>query len=178
MEQPQPLPAPTAALWSGHLSRGSARAHPLPKGGPGLVAGAELGLGLHWSTCCAGPLRCSCLGCGCLPAAGHAQGSHTTGGCQGVCKPWPRPRRKWNSPHTSPWCWVNSQPGAHSAPCGSRMAVILSSTGLRLCWGTTGEHQVTAQGCARACFGSPGHSPGEARSREVCSHQYHIRPRC
>lgn len=70
LEQPQPLPAPMGALWSGHhghlcdhLST-EALPGPIPsvRGCPGLVDRAELGLGLYLGTCWAGPLCCSCPG--------------------------------------------------------------------------------------------------------------------
>lgn len=130
--------------------------------------GQSWGWGCTWALAGQGPCAAAAQG-RCLPAAGHTQSSRITGGCQGVSKSWPH--RSQKSPHTPPWCWVNSQPRAHSAPCGSRMPVTLSSYSHRE---PLEAHQVAVQGCARACFGSPGSSPGEARSREVCSHQYHI----
>lgn len=67
LEQPQPLPAP---MWSGHHHhlRDHLSAEVLPgpipslRGCPGLVDGAELGLGLHLGTCWAGSLCWSCPG--------------------------------------------------------------------------------------------------------------------
>lgn len=82
-----------------------------------------------------------------MPAAGRAQGSHTTGG---VHKPWPH--RRWNSSHTSPWCWVNSQTGAHSAPWGSRMPDILSSYSHRA-QALLGDHWRTLGGSTGMCQG-------------------------
>lgn len=76
---------------------------------------------------------------------------------------WPWPCWSQESPHCSPWCQeVNIQPMAQSmCPAAGKC-----QTGLELCWGTSGGHQIAVWGCARACSGSPGCSPREARSRE------------
>lgn len=93
-------------------------------GAQGWWMGQSWGWGCTWALAGQGPCAAAAQG-QCLPAAGHAQSSRTTGGCQGISVPWPR--RSQKSPHTPPWCWVNSQPRTHSAPCGSRIPVTLSS---------------------------------------------------
>lgn len=137
--------------------------------GPRAGGWGRAGLGLHRGTFCAGPLRC-----GCLPAAGHARGSHPQEGAK-ACT---------SHGHTGSGTALTPRPGAgltaslkhilHPVAAEWQSSSAPTATGLRLCCGTTGEHQVSAQGCARACSGSPGRSPGETRSREVCSHQNHI----
>lgn len=148
-EQPQAMPAPKGAPWSGHHSHLcdhlSAKALPgpipSPRGCPGLVDGAELGL--HLGTCCAPVLQ--------LPGAVDVcqqQVMHRAATPQEVpraTQPWPH--RSWKSPHTLLWCWVNSQPRAHSAPCGSRMPVTLSSYSHRA-QAVLGNHWRTSGGSA------------------------------
>lgn len=146
---------------------------PIPSlmGGPGLVDGAELRLLL--GTCCARPLCCSCPGLQVFATSGSCTGQpHHRRVPRGVQAMATQEVEQPSHPGTGLTASLAHflHPGA--AECQSSSAP--TATGLRLCWGTTGEHQVGAQGCARACPGSPGCSPGEARSREVCSHQYHI----
>lgn len=63
-------------------------------------------------------------------------------------KPWPQGR---GTAFTS-WYWINSQPGALSAPWGSRMPVILSSYSHRA-QGLLGDHQRTSDGSTGMCQG-------------------------
>lgn len=151
MEQPQPLPAPMAALWSGHLcdhlSRGSARAHPLPQGPQGWW------LGQSWG--CPGALAVQgpCTAAAWAVHVCQQRVMHRAATAQrvpGLCRPWPR--RKWNSPHTLPWCWVNSQPGVHPAPYGSGMAAILSSYS-HMAQALLGDHWRTSGGSTGMCQG-------------------------
>lgn len=63
-------------------------------------------------------------------------------------KPWPQ---GGGTAFTS-WYWINSQPGALSAPWGSRMPVILSSYSHRA-QGLLGDHRRTSGGSTGMCQG-------------------------
>lgn len=127
--------------------------------------GQSWGWGYTWVL--AVPLCCSCPGMFASSGSCTGQPHHRRGprGLQAMAT------QEAKSPHTHPGAGLTASPGhiLHPVTAQCKSPSASPATGPRLCWGTTGEHQVAAQGGARACSGSPGRSPGEVRSRGVQS---------
>lgn len=184
LEQPPSLPALTAAV-SRHslpppLSCGSEGPGPSLRGCSGLVHGAER---CHTTPRCPGRTAGAPLGY--LPSrdtvlwlprstavyqqeeaprsGSHPEAAAPREGSEGSLS---------HHGHAGAGRALAPRPAAGrltDVPCSSRAPAASSSYGHRA-WATSrgplGGHQTAARGCTRACSGSPGCSPGKARSRE------------